>query len=86
MSDGFQRNLGRRKDGATLQERLDAALRELETTKTMLRLTELRLNTALGMPSEQVARMVRDFDSPAPLATRPCDAPIQFQQPIKVAS
>jgi hypothetical protein len=53
---------------ADLQLRLDATVRELELTKAMLRLAELRLNAALGMPAKQIARIVRDIDAvPGPL-------------------
>lgn len=63
MSDGFQRNPGRRQDDATLQEKLDAALRELVATRAALRLTEIRLNMALGMPPEQLHRILTHIDS-----------------------
>lgn len=50
-------------DTADLQRRMDATTRELELTKAMLCLAELRLNAALGMPAKQIARMVRDLDA-----------------------
>lgn len=48
---------------ADLRQRLDATLRELELTKAMLRLAELRLNASLGMPAKQIARISRDIDA-----------------------
>lgn len=63
MSDGFQRNPGRRQGDATLQEQLDAARRELATTKLLLKLSDLRLNIAMGMPVDQIERIARHFEA-----------------------
>ena len=57
MSDGFNRNLGRRKEDAE-QQQIEALQRELTVTRALLQLTELRLNAALGMPAQDLARCV----------------------------
>lgn len=57
MSDGANRNLGRRKEDAE-QQQIEALQRELTVTRALLQLTELRLNAALGMPPQELARCV----------------------------
>jgi len=57
MSDGANRNFGRRKEDAE-QLQVEALQRELTLTKALLQLTELRLNAALGMPAQDLARCV----------------------------
>jgi hypothetical protein len=63
MSDGFQRNHGRRQEDASQEEQLAKTQRELDLTKAMLHLTELRLNIALGMPVDQLRRAAQAVDS-----------------------
>lgn len=46
-----------RQADATHKEKLDAALRELVITKSMLRFAELRLNDAIGTPGSQLERV-----------------------------
>lgn len=60
MSNQSPKSVAPGQSEADLQQRLDAALRELETTKAMLRLAELRLNAALGMPADQLVRTLLD--------------------------
>lgn len=57
MSDGLNPNFGRRKED-TEQQQIQALRRELAMTRALLQLTELRLNAALGMPDEDLARCV----------------------------
>jgi hypothetical protein len=57
VSDGFNRNFGRRQEDAE-QQQIEALRRELTVTRALLQLTELRLNAALGMPAQELARCV----------------------------
>lgn len=56
MSDGFNRNIGRRQEDADHQQQIQALQSELAVTKALLQLTELRLNAALGMPAQDLAQ------------------------------
>lgn len=57
MSDGLNRNFGRRQEDAD-QAQIELLRRELTVTRALLQLTELRLNAALGMPPQELARCV----------------------------
>ena len=57
MSDGLNRNFGRRHEDAE-QQQIESLRRELTVTRALLQLTELRLNAALGMPPQELARCV----------------------------
>lgn len=48
---------------ATHKEKLDAALRELVITKSMLRFAELRLNDAMGMPLKMHNHILTHLDA-----------------------
>lgn len=58
MSDGFNRNIGRRQEDADHLQQIAALQDELAVTRALLQLTELRLNAALGMPAQDLARCV----------------------------
>lgn len=62
MSDGLNPNFGRRKKDAE-QQQIEALRRELTLTRALLQLTELRLNAALGMPAQELARCVEALNS-----------------------
>lgn len=62
MSDGFNRNFGRRQEDAE-QQQIASLRRELTVTRALLQLTELRLNAALGMPPQELARCVEELNS-----------------------
>lgn len=57
MNDGSNLNFGRRKEDAA-QQQIEALRKELAATRALLQLTELRLNAALGMPAQELARCV----------------------------
>lgn len=62
MSDESNRNFGRRKEDAE-QQQIEALQRELTVTRALLQLTELRLNAALGMPAQELARCVEALNT-----------------------
>lgn len=69
MSDGFNRNIGRRQEDIDHQQQIKALQDELTVTRELLRLTELRLNVALGMPAQELARCVEALFGPTKQGT-----------------